>query len=173
MQRGNLRAAAKALGEPTESECGLSVDADVAEESDRQRKRCATYLRQAGGGSAAAAPAEAVLLPAQLAVMPVATGGSGDGAADTAGTAGAKLAAAEGQDLSLTGRPYAVEMFGLRKAYKVGLRLGAPSTLYCCGSAWPVSFACYVPHTEVMPAGVGRAAAALFVAPQHRAAELS
>lgn len=119
LQRGNLRAAAKALGEPTESECGLSVDTDVAEESNRQRKRCAVYLRQAGGGSAA--PAEAVLLPAQVALMPLADSGAAGtaGTAPAAGAAGAKLATGEGEDPSLAGRPYAVEMFGLRKAYKV------------------------------------------------------
>ena len=112
LQRGSLRAAARALGEPTESECGLLVDEDVAEEAARQRTRCAAYLRQAAGGTLA--PAEAVLLPAQLAVMPA----PGNGAAGAA-AAGAKRETAEGEDLSLAGRPFAVEMFGLRKAYKV------------------------------------------------------
>lgn len=111
------------------------MDADVAEEAERQRKRCAACLRQAGGGSAAAAPAEAVLLPAQLAVLPVA----GDGQ-DGAGAAGSKRATAEGEELSLAGRPYAVEMFGLSKAYKVSLS--------CCGSAALLLATCGSEHLQ-------------------------
>lgn len=103
------------------------MDADVAEEAERQRKRCAACLRQAGGGSAAAAPAEAVLLPAQLAVLPVA----GDGQ-DGAGAAGSKRATAEGEELSLAGRPYAVEMFGLSKAYKVRAACHVVAVRHCC-----------------------------------------
>jgi hypothetical protein len=112
MQRGSLKAAAAALAAPTEAECGLTVDTDVAEEQQRQRQRCASYLRQRTGADGAL-PAEAVLLPAQAAMVLPAKGGSGD-------------------ELALTRQPYAVEMFGLRKVYKVSVATNElKSPQYC------------------------------------------
>lgn len=109
-QRGGLRAAAKALAAPTEAEAGLTVDADVVEEAARQRERCTAYLqRQAGGGGRQGRGArvrQAAVLPAQEALR----------------EAGSPKAAPEGAaDVALAERPFSVEMFGLRKVYKVCL----------------------------------------------------
>lgn len=140
--RGSLRASARALGEPTEAEAGLTVDADVAEESQLQRARCAAYLRAASGG--AALPAEAAMLPAQLALMPSSPAREGASAAPAAAGGKAKDPAA-----AVDERPYAVEMFGLRKVYSRGglLRrrpfvavrgnwLGVHQGAQGCGALW-------------------------------------
>ena len=142
LQRGSSKAAAAALAAPTEAECGLTVDADVAEEQLRQRQRCASYLRQTSGSSSCSSgdlsgglPAEAVLLPAQaVAALVMVPAGGGMGSPGSlkiiAGDGDGKLAPAEiptlipasgggGDEVALTGQPYAVEMFGLRKVYKV------------------------------------------------------
>lgn len=110
-QRKSLRAAAAALAAPTEAESGLAVDPDVAEEAQRQRLRCAQHLRAAGApykdlpGGDEALPAELASTsadqPKQLAGKDVPSGETGT-------------------EVAPAGRPYAVEMFGLRKVYKVG-----------------------------------------------------
>ncbi|KAL4434281.1 hypothetical protein ABPG75_000722 [Micractinium tetrahymenae] len=114
--RRSLRAAAGALAAPTEAESGLAVDPDVAEEAQRQRRRCTAYLRKAGAG--AALPAEAVELPAGQAGA--AQSGEQAGAAQQAQTGGASPDKKGGAELAPAGRTYAVEMFGLRKVYKRG-----------------------------------------------------
>ncbi|KAL4424942.1 hypothetical protein ABPG77_009671 [Micractinium sp. CCAP 211/92] len=109
--RKSLRAAAAALAAPTEAESGLAVDPDVAEEAQRQRLRCAQHLRAAGApykdlpGGDEALPAELASTsadqPKQLAGKDVPSGETGT-------------------EVAPAGRPYAVEMFGLRKVYKRG-----------------------------------------------------
>jgi hypothetical protein len=147
LQRGSLKAAAAALAAPTEAECGLPVDTDVAEEQQRQRQRCASYLRKRSGGAAGGGglPAEAVLLPAQAAVLlpaqaavvlPAKGGGAPAGSLKAAVAGGGGCGDAEqellpasgGDELALTGQPYVVEMFGLRKVYKVSV------VMWVCGS---------------------------------------
>lgn len=124
MQRGGLKAAARALAAPSEEGAGLTVDPDVAEEALSQRQRCAAYLSRAG----VAPPAGFKPLPAQEAVL---SGGDygveGIAAAHkAAGDGGDDVAVAElaGDELSQGERPFAIEMFGLRKVYKVSAGLG-------------------------------------------------
>jgi len=147
-----MRAAAKALAAPTEAECGLTVDPDVAAEQQLQRTRCAAYLRGLGaavgadagvgagvGGAAVAIPADASLLPAQLAVASPGTAerherlevemqarlqqhvltkdkAKGELSRASGGSSGSADGDADGAP---AGRQYAVEMYGLRKQYKV------------------------------------------------------
>lgn len=120
-QHGSLKAAARALAAPTEAEEGLSVDADVAEETQRRRRRCAAYLASAGGTLPPAVAS--ALLPAQEAVLGPAAAGGGKTDAD-GGARGTPKATAEGEAEGGAERPYAVEMFGLRKAYKASAGAG-------------------------------------------------
>lgn len=116
-QRKSLRAAAAALAALTEADDGLAVDPDVAEEAQRQRARCSAHLQRARAGRAL--PAAAPTQPAELA------GAAADKQRQLAGESGP--GGGEGPDTAAAGRPYAVEMFGLRKVYKVR----------ATGDAWP------------------------------------
>lgn len=128
-QRGSIKAAARALAAPTEADEGLSVDPDVAEETLRRRKRCAAYVASAGGALPPASASAA--LPAQEAVLPsgaAATKADGDGSlrstpkvAAAAGVSSGGAVEGDGEELAGAERPYAVEMFGLRKAYKASV----------------------------------------------------
>lgn len=107
-----------ALGAPTDAECGLVVDVDVAAEQLKQRQACVAHLREQG--------VHASLLPAEAAALPLSPEGEGEeqaregsGGKDRAagGGGGAELAAAAGGQLD--GQPYSVQMWGLRKVYQV------------------------------------------------------
>jgi hypothetical protein len=122
MQRRSLRAAAAALAAPTEAEAGLAVDPDVAAEAAAQRSACAAHLRQNG-------KTVPPLLPAEAAVVPL-DGGSTSPLGKASSAIAAKVAAVEGADggdagagadvaSEAQGRPFAVQMWGLRKVYKV------------------------------------------------------
>ena len=103
LQRASLRASAAALAEPSEVASGLTVDPDVAEEELRMRRCCGAYLQHSGWGGGGAQPSP--LLPAEEAVAAkkleplVGDGSSEEQKADQ--------------------HEYAVQMFGLRKVYKV------------------------------------------------------
>jgi hypothetical protein len=121
LQRRSQRAAAAALAAPTEAECGLAVDADVADEAARQRAACAAHLRRPSGGSHQL-PAEAALPRGQgqaAAAGPDSTHGGADAAAAAAKEGDAEAAAAGGLECPV--RPFAVQMWGLRKVYQVRL----------------------------------------------------
>ncbi|KAL4855684.1 ABC transporter A family member 11 [Chlorella vulgaris] len=126
MGRRGQKAAVAALGAPTDAECGLVVDVDVAAEQLRQRQACVSHLR-AKGVHVSLLPAEAAALPPS----PSFEGGAGGEEQAQEGSAGRKgkpsaagggvTAAADGQ---LEGQSFSVQMWGLRKVYRRGFLPG-------------------------------------------------
>lgn len=95
----------------------------MAAEAQRQRRACAAHLCAQGGG--VLLPAEAATLPAyeEVVGLPAAAGLPAPAAASPT-----KPGGAEGGSGEPEGRPYAVQMWGLRKEYaKVGV-LGQPGS---------------------------------------------
>ena len=95
----------------------------MAAEAQRQRRACAAHLRAQGGG--VLLPAEAATLPAyeEVVGLPATAGLPAPAAASPT-----KPGGAEGGSGEPEGRPYAVQMWGLRKEYaKVGV-LGQPGS---------------------------------------------
>ncbi|PSC73883.1 ABC transporter A family member 2 isoform B [Micractinium conductrix] len=148
--RASMRAASKALDRPTEAEEGLQADPDVAAEAALQRKRCAAYLARRGG-TAALPHSASGMLPAQQAVATGSLPGTpgeaipaGDVPADESlrkqgpqkfekGGAKLQLVAAAGAP---DGRPYAVELFGLRKVFKRGNPLRRRKPFIAVRGSW-------------------------------------
>ncbi|KAI3423876.1 hypothetical protein D9Q98_009710 [Chlorella vulgaris] len=129
--RRGQKAAVAALGAPTDAECGLVVDVDVAAEQLRQRQACVSHLR-AKGVHVSLLPAEAAALPPspsfeggaggeEQAQQEGSAGKKGKPSAAGGGGGGGVAAAADGQ---LEGQPFSVQMWGLRKVYRRGFLPG-------------------------------------------------
>ena len=139
-QRPNLRATQRALDAPVEGEgeVGLTQDPDVRAEAEKLRGRARAYLAaqqtqqgQAAGtgrrwlpawGRRRTSAAPASVLPAEEAAAGGSEGKEGKGGASLSSDGGLGAEGTEGAVAAAGGgRPFAVEMFGLRKAYGRGL----------------------------------------------------